>query len=283
MSTVPDQRPALFLAETATTGAPAWRALVVDDEPLARLRLRQLLVELAAPLGCCAVLEAGSAAEALAWPARLAAEAGPGPVPPLALVFIDIQMLGLDGLQLAAAWPLASHRVFVSAHAQHALQAFELGALDYLAKPVSRERLARTVARALATPPGATAATACATRPALQVPQALQVDDRGGSRPIALDEVVYVRAELKYLTVRTEQRNWLMSASLQDLAQRFPQHFVRVHRNALVSVPRLRALRAVPGAGGLLSLRGVDESLAVSRRQLPVVREKLARLQAAGA
>lgn len=278
-------------------GGAAWRALVVDDEPLARLRLRQLLVETAVPEGCAGIVEAGSAAQALAQLEAAAADPGAGP---LRLVFADIRMPGMDGLRFARALReralaagQAPHLVFVTAHAQHALEAFELDAVDYLTKPVSRERLAsairkglRLCAAATPAPPmdgGCAAAAGGAGDDGGD--ESLWVEARGRLLRVALDDVVYVRAELKYLTVRTPQGAWLMAASLQELEARFAPRLVRVHRNALASAARMLGLvRHVGGAGRVqpaqqqgwqLHLRGVEETLAVSRRQLAAVQQAL--------
>lgn len=250
------------------------RVLVVDDEALARQRLADQLAALEPGI------VVGEAADGRTALARLSSE-------PWDVVLLDVQMPGLDGLGLAALLrnrPGAPALVFVTAHAEHALRAFELDAVDYLTKPVRRERLQqalekarRWLARALA-PPGAQAAGGA-------VSDALVIHERGRTERVPLDEVVYLKAELKYLTVRTPQRSYIYDGSLHEFERAQPQRWVRVHRNALVARQRLRALERVhertgdpsgePFDGWVVRLDGVPERLQVSRRQLATVREAL--------
>jgi len=271
----------------------ALRVLLVDDEALARARLRALLDELrvaeagAAPDGVGPVPSAapawqvGEAANAVQALERLQHAAWD-------VLLLDIQMPGLDGLQLAerlrqwpSDWPPPPALVFVTAHAEHALAAFELQALDYLTKPVRRERLQQALNKAARWRRASefAAATAAAT-----VPDALLIHERGASVRVPLADILYLKAEWKYLTVRTAAQSYLYDGSLQELEQAHPGRWLRIHRNALVARHRVRALeRAQPGAacvadepeGWLLRLDGVPEALAVSRRQLPLVRELL--------
>jgi two-component system response regulator AlgR len=242
------------------------RVLIVDDEPLARLRLRSLLAEIADPPHSV-IGEADHAASALQLLARQPAD----------LVLLDIGLPGESGLQLAArfaALPDAPAVVFVTAHAEHALAAFELAAVDYLSKPVRRERLQAALQRA--------AQRRVALTPAPAGP-VLVVSDRGRVLRLPLAEVLYLKAELKYVTLRTAARTYVLDDALADLEQRLGEGFVRIHRNALVSKAAVRELqrRAEPeaegdGEGWAVRLAPVDEWLAVSRRQLPAVRQALA-------
>ena len=253
--------------------ATALRVLIVDDESLARLRLRQLVGECAEPRAVVAG-EAPDAAQALAW-----LEAHDCDV-----LLLDVQMPGADGTQLAAllrarARPPAI--VFVTAHAQHAVKAFELEALDYLTKPVRRERLQaalQRVARRLALP-AAAADAAAADAPVIVV------NDRGRVTRVPLSEVLYLKAELKYVTLRTARHTHVLDEPLAELEARLGERFLRVHRNALVARRAVRALeRRVlagegddeSGEGWAVRLEGLDDEwLAVSRRQLGAVREAL--------
>lgn len=245
------------------------RILLVDDEPLARLRLRTLLADLAAQadpggLPTQVVGEAENAAQALQ---RLQAQ-------PADVVLLDIAMPGETGLQLAArfaAAPGAPAVVFVTAHADHALRAFELGAVDYLTKPVRRERLQAALQRVVQRrpPPGPPAGG-----------PVLVVSDRGRVLRLPIDEILYLKAELKYVTLRTASHSYVLDDALADLEQRLGEGFVRIHRNALVARHAVRALQRRPGAGGdgdawSVRLAPLDEWLAVSRRQLPAVRQAL--------
>lgn len=240
--------------------------LIVDDEPLARLRLGSLLGEIASP-HCTVAGEAASAGEALAWLERgLRCDA----------VLLDIQMPGAAGTQLAdrlRGRADAPAVVFVTAHAQHALQAFELDAVDYLTKPVRRERLQAALHR-LAQRRAAAAADADAP--------GIVVSDRGRVVRVPLVEVLYLKAEQKYVTLRTAAQSWLLDESLTELEQRLPAgQFLRVHRNALVARRAVRALERHAGGDGddgegwAVQVAATGEWLAVSRRQVSAVREAL--------
>jgi len=164
--------------------------------------------------------------------------------------------------------------VFVTAHAEHAVAAFDLEAVDYLTKPVRLERLQvalQKVERVLALRRG----------PAEPQPETLVIQDRGRTERVPLSEVLYFKAELKYVTVRTASRSYILDASLSDLEERHAAQFMRVHRNALVAKRAVRALEKhddpEEGEGWAVRLNGIDELLAVSRRQLTAVREALTR------
>jgi two-component system response regulator AlgR len=244
----------------------ALQVLVVDDEPLARSRLRTLLGDCASPPAAVAG-EAGNATQAMEQLRRQRFDAA----------LLDIHMPGADGLALAHAirgLPEPPAVVFVTAHAEHAVSAFELEAVDYLTKPVRLERLQaalQKVERHLQT-------QRSAQPPAPE--EVLIIQDRGRTERVPLAEVLYFKAELKYITVRTAGRSYILDGSLSELEERHKQQFLRVHRNALVSRRAVRALEKhydpEEGEGWAVRLNGVDESLAVSRRQLTAVREALA-------
>ncbi len=202
------------------------QVLIVDDEELARLRLRSLLADCALP-GAEVVGEAGSAAEALH---KLSAA-------PVDLVLLDIQMPGLGGLQLAERMrSLASPPkvVFVTAHAEHALKAFEIDAVDYLTKPVRRARLQEALVRvAQRLDRVAPAAPAKPAAPAEQ--PVLVVSDRGRVQRVPVADILYLKAELKYVTLRTPAHAYVLDDSLSDLEQRLGDVMLRIHRNALVA------------------------------------------------
>jgi two-component system response regulator AlgR len=246
------------------------RVLIVDDESLARLRLRTLLGDIAWP-ATDVVGEAGDAAQALAWLATHDCD----------LVLLDVHMPGLDGTRLAAQLrqrPRPPALVFVTAHAEHALAAFELDAADYLTKPVRRERLQEALQRV------AQRLQARVPAQPLDDSQVLVISERGRVLRLPLDEVLYLKAELKYVTLRTAARSYVIDDSLADLEQRLGPRVIRVHRNALVSKGAVRALerRAVNGAdddngevGWAVQVAPLGEWLSVSRRQVGAVREAL--------
>lgn len=240
------------------------RVLIVDDEPLARSRLRTLLGDCTEP-PVLLVGEAADGPQALALLQRQAAD----------VVLLDIHLPGADGLQVAErlrSLPEPPAVVFVTAHAEHAVDAFALEAVDYLTKPV---RLARLQA-ALERVQRQRAATQVAAAPADEGDWLL-IAERGRSLRLPLAEVLYFKAELKYLTVRTAQASHLLDGSLNQLQERFGPRFVRVHRNALVARTAIRGLLRAPGhdEAWVVQLAGVDETLEVSRRQLASVRAEL--------
>jgi two-component system, LytTR family, response regulator AlgR len=246
--------------------SPSLQVLVVDDEALARSRLRTLLADCGAPRAVTGG-EASNAAQAMDLLRRQ----------PFDAVLLDIRMPGEDGLALALAlrsMPQPPAVVFVTAHAEHAVAAFELEAVDYLTKPVRLERLQaalQKVERLASSRNGGTPEGAGAM---------LLIQDRGRTERIPLAEVLYFKAELKYITVRTAARSYILDASLSELEERHPAQFLRVHRNALVARRAMRALEKhddpEEGEGWAVRLNGIEEVLAVSRRQLGAVREALA-------
>ncbi len=246
----------------------ALHILLVDDEALARQRLRTLLADAARgdPALPPLVLQEADSAEQ-AW-ALLQA---PGHIE---LMLLDIHMPGMDGLMLAErlrglARPPAL--VFVTAYSLHAIHAFELEALDYLTKPVRLARLQQMLAKLLRQRAPAAAAQ--------ETPNALLIHDRGRTERVPLDEVLYFKAELKYLTVRTATHSYILESTLNELDARHGAQFLRIHRNALVARHALRTLEKYhdpeEGDGWGVRLQGIDEPLAVSRRQLAAVRAAL--------
>ncbi len=241
----------------------ALKVLIVDDEALARSRLRTLLGDCTDPRAEV-VGEAANAVQAMELIPRTGCD----------LVLLDIHMPGVDGIALAAtlrelAAPPAI--VFVTAHAEHAVQAFELEAVDYLTKPVRLERLQQALQKVQR--------QRSAEPEAPSLGEALIIQERGRSERVALSDIIYLKAELKYITVRTAEKEHIYDGALSDLEQKYGHLFVRVHRNALVARRCVRAVEKhndpVEGEGWTVRLDGVDERLSVSRRQLAAVREAL--------
>jgi two-component system, LytTR family, response regulator AlgR len=239
------------------------RVLIVDDEALARLRLRALVESIAEP-ATAVVGEAADTEQALQW-----LQSGHADV-----LLLDIRMPGRSGLNLASALRELAQPpavVFVTAHAEHALAAFDLEAVDYLTKPVRRDRLGAALQR---------------VQQRLRAPAAegpgpvLVVHDRGRVLRLPVADVLYLKAELKYVTLRTAGHSYVLDDALSDLEQRLGERFIRVHRNALVARRAVRALerRSDEGAdeGWAVRVAPSDEWLAVSRRQLAAVRDALA-------
>ncbi|MBB5206007.1 two-component system response regulator AlgR [Inhella inkyongensis] len=265
------------------TQAPM-KVLIVDDEPLARARLKALLQECRDP-HAEVMADVGTASAAQAWLREHACD----------LVLLDVQMPGPDGLMLADSLRNRSGGVpaplvvFVTAHARHALEAFELDAVDYLTKPLRLERLQATLQRVAQRLREREAAQSA--EPA-QEGEVLSIFERGRVVRVPLSEVLYMKAELKYLTVRTAQQRYVMDGTLGDWEQRLAGRFLRVHRNALVAKAAVReldrhgleseaqgtdfaALDAEGNESWAVRIAVVNEWLTVSRRQLGAVREAL--------
>ena len=242
------------------------KVLIVDDEPLARARLRTLLGDCKAPTAMVEG-EAANATQAIEALRRQHFD----------LALLDIHMPGADGLTLAQTLrtlPDAPAVVFVTAHAEHAVQAFELEATDYLTKPVRLERLQTALQKV------ERATQARRGFKADEPEEVLIIQDRGRTERVPLSQVLYFKAELKYITVRTAAKSYILDGSLSELEEKYAAEFMRIHRNALVARRAVRALEKnydpEEGEGWAVRLNGVDELLAVSRRQLAAVREALA-------
>lgn len=258
-----------------STPPPSLHIAVVDDEPLARLRIRSLLGQARVPN--TVVAEFGESVTALMW---LQEQDRLGRAPDL--VVLDIQMPGLDGMVLAARLRDLSRPpavVFVTAHAEHALRAFDLAAADYLTKPVRLERLEASLERVQRL--RAAWVTESTAEPEADAGEVLVVQERGRVERIALGDILYFRAEQKSVLLRTRADSRLIDDSLTELEGRVGSRFIRVHRNALVSRQAMKALerRADDPDGGeawAVQVAPTMEWLAVSRRQVSAVREAMA-------
>jgi DNA-binding LytR/AlgR family response regulator len=240
------------------------RVLAVDDEAPARAELAYLLGR---DPRVSEVLTADDGAEALRMLETTTVDA----------LFVDIRMPGLDGLDLARVLRRFSSPpavVFVSAYDNHALEAFDLRAVDYLMKPVREERLAEAVGRVLES-----RGRALAPEP---VPTAAEDDDEtiavelgGVTRFVRRSEVVYVEAHGDYARLVTADGRHLVRVSLALLEEQWADAgFVRIHRRWLVP---LRAIDEVRSDGGRMSVRVGDAVLAVSRRHTRELRDRLVR------
>nr|WP_315464021.1 LytTR family DNA-binding domain-containing protein [uncultured Rhodoferax sp.] len=239
------------------------RAMLVDDEPLACARMRALLGDCTHPSVHVAA-EASNAEQAAAYLRQQ----------PVDLVFLDIHMPGSGGLALAQTLRTLPHPpaiVFVTAHAEHAVAAFDLEAVDYLTKPVRLERLQLSLQKV-----ERYAQSRRALALDLTPEDVLIIQERNRTERVPLTQVIYFKAELKYITVRTAARSYILDGALNDLEGKYGGQFIRIHRNALVARKMVRALEkhfdAEEGEGWAVRLQGLDELLSVSRRQLPSVR-----------
>jgi two-component system response regulator AlgR len=255
------------------------RLLIVDDEAPARRRLRELLDDCATALPLTIVGEAGSGREALELLAAVPAD----------LVLTDIHMPDMDGIELARhllKLPQPPVLIFTTAFHEHALQAFELNAVDYLMKPVRVQRLLAALQKVPRLKP--LSVSRLEQLPA-NARRFLSVTERSRVVLVPIADIVYLKAELKYITIRTATREYLLEESLTKLEEEFGSRFVRVHRNCIVARDAIRGFERKVGNEGdahwEVLLKDVPETLPVSRRQQSVVRdlgrETAAREQAA--
>ncbi|MBK8182584.1 MAG: response regulator transcription factor [Candidatus Competibacteraceae bacterium] len=238
--------------------------LIVDDEPPARSRLRDLLNQLPDYHPCG---EASNGADAL----RLAESIAPD------IVLLDIQMPGLDGLETArrlATLPHPPAVIFVTAYSEHALDAFDAHAVAYLLKPIRRERLERALANAsrlnrahLASLTAEPPEDGGRTHIRVRLGQRLEL--------IALTDVCYFQADQKYVTVRHSRGEALTEESLKTLETELGARVVRIHRNALAMAAHIAGLEKTADGGVNLVFDSIADRLEVSRRHLPLVRQFL--------
>jgi two-component system response regulator AlgR len=244
------------------------RILIVDDEPLARARLRTLVAE----LGLAGVEVAGEAVDGV--DAILAHESAPVDV-----VLLDIAMPRMDGLEAArhlAAMENPPAVVFCTAFDEHALAAFEAHAVDYLVKPVARERLRIALERARKFT--AEQVRGIVGEVKSQSRSHICARIRGSLRLVPVAEIAYFLAEDKYVVVHHDGGEVLIEESLKALEDEFGDRFVRIHRNCLVAVDRITALERSGDGGTMALVRGAAQPLEVSRRCLPIVRELIKHL-----
>ena len=241
------------------------KVFIVDDEAPARVRLHSLLADCRESLPNIVVGEASCSQDALRLLALHEAD----------LVLLDYDMPGQDGLACArelACGPKPPAVVFVTAHDQHALAAFDVGAVDYLLKPVRLARLEDSLRRVLRS---AQAGEAGQIAPAVSSEPHLTINDRGRVLRVNVEEVLYLRAELKYVTLRTREREYVLTETLSQLEQDYSPTFVRIHRNCLVNRQHLMGFQLGREDGEerwFALLRDWSERLPVSRRQTHVVK-----------
>lgn len=234
--------------------------LIADDEPLLRAELREALVLLWPEARV--VAEAADGLAAL----RLGRELAPD------IAFLDIRMPGLDGLALAQVFGASTHIVFVTAHQEHAVAAFEQGAVDYVIKPIGMERLARTVARVrdrLRQPPPdlGPLMQRLAINLAKPAPSWLQASVGAAIHFIDLADVIYFCADAKYTRVVTDGMEAHIRLSLKELGEALDgAAFWQVHRGYVVAVKRIASAVRAEDGGLWVHLRGHAARLPVSQR-----------------
>jgi two-component system response regulator AlgR len=240
------------------------KVFIADDEEPARERLKTLLGDIAAQVPAQVVGEARNGVQAIELLPPSGAQ----------VLLLDIQMPGMGGLEVArhlARLNQPPRIVFVTAHDRHAVEAFELNALDYLLKPVRADRLAAALKKA-------TVPENANLEKAAEAPREyLSLAERNRIVLLPVREILYLRAEEKYVTVRTRAREHLVEEPLIALEKEFATRFIRIHRNCLVARAAIRGFERAPNDDGeahwLVVLDGLEERLPVSRRQWPAVRE----------
>lgn len=241
------------------------RVLIVDDEAPARARLKDLLADCAPEMPLEIVGEAATARAAVDVLAAAPAD----------VILLDIRMPEMDGIEFAQHLQKLANPpgiVFTTAYDAYAIRAFEVHAIDYLLKPIRGSRLKDALARARSARGLSPAALQDLRKGA---PAFLSAQERGRIYLIPVDDVIYLKAELKYVTVRTREREYLIEDALARLEQEYGERFVRVHRNCLIARAAVRGFeRSTEGEGHWLALLdGCDEKIAVSRRQQHIVKE----------
>ncbi len=240
------------------------KILLVDDEPLARERLRTLLSDIAGQLPSEVVGEAGNGLVALDVLREREVD----------VVLADIRMPGMDGIELAIHLGRLEKPpavIFTTAYDNYAVQAFDLNAVDYLLKPVRAQRLLAALQKVSAHRPDPALLSGIGQAVRGGGRTHLSCHERGRLLLVPVGEVLYFRADLKYVTARTVDREYLLDEALTHLESEFADRFLRLHRAVLVARSALAGFEKTPGddaeAYGWALLRGIPEKLPVSRRQ----------------
>lgn len=237
------------------------RVLIVDDEKLARDRLRELLSDIG---DYTVVGEAMNGNEAV----EKTMEMNPD------ILLMDIRMPGMDGLE-AAMHLLGSENppsvIFTTAYDQHALDAFEVNAVDYLLKPIRKDRLANALSKA----------RKLTLKQLSEVNQArdeiparthISVHMRGNIRLVPVQDIIYFLADSKYIVIKTDKEEHLIEDSLISLEKEFDEMFLRIHRNAIVATQFIKGIEKSPSGSWQVVLKDTDTKLDVSRRHTAAVR-----------
>jgi DNA-binding LytR/AlgR family response regulator len=246
-------------------------ALIADDEPLPRAALKAKLARLWPELRVVGEAINGEAA------LQLAAEHQPD------IVFLDIRMPRMSGLQAARELACATHVVFVTAYDQHAIDAFEAGAVDYLLKPVEDERLAATIDRLKQRAGRSAPPDLCELIDALTRQLALQgeryltwIKASAGStvRLVPVDEVIYFCSDEKYTRVVTRAGEHFIKRPIRELLTELdPRHFWQIHRSTIVNAREVAGIRRIGKDNAELVLKGRSEVLIVSRAYTHLFRQ----------
>ncbi len=243
------------------------KILVVDDELPARNRLKEILQDVSDSVSLSVVAEASDGLKAITLLNDTAID----------IVLLDIRMPGMDGIEVARHAQNLAHPpavIFTTAFDAYAVKAFELNAVDYLLKPIRRERLQAALEKAR----GRMGAAQTGLEQLQHKARGhLSVSERGKILLVPLADILFLRAELKYITIKTAQREYLLEESLTNLEEEFGDIFVRIHRSCLVARGAIRGFERltedVADGHWVVTLNGLNEKLAVSRRQQHIIRE----------
>ncbi len=237
--------------------------LIVDDEQPARERLQRLMTDLEDAPALALTASNGEEALRICQAQRID------------IVLLDIRMPGMDGIEAASylqALPDAPAIIFTTAYDQYAIDAFETEAIGYLLKPVRKARLEAALAKASRLSKrslGEIAKTQSKERQFVSTRMGEEV------RLIRVDDIVYFEADQKYVKAVLSSGTELVDDSLKSLEQALSDRFIRVHRKLLVALDNIEALEKSASGGRVLRLRGMDQSLPVSRRHVGQVKAKL--------
>jgi two-component system response regulator AlgR len=239
--------------------------LICDDETLGRERLSRLVIE----AGHHVVAQAPNGADALAKVNEFHPD----------VLLLDVRMPEMDGIQCAEALTNLSNPpavIFVTASDQHAIEAFKNHAVGYLLKPVNRDDLSAALSRASRLNAAQFNQLQAANQPdGKAARQHITARTHRGIELIPLDNIYYFLADQKYVTVRHTGGEVLIDETLKELENEFGDRFIRVHRNALLAIPFLEGIEMVATGQYQVRFRGIDERLAVSRRHLPQLKDKM--------
>ena len=240
---------------------------IVDDESPARHRIKELLNDCNLQLPLELIGEASNGRDALEQLAEKHAD----------VVLVDIRMPQMDGIELARHLNKLDTPpviIFTTAYDNYAIQAFEQHAIDYLLKPIRLGRLFEALTRARAAVPIKSEILQELTP---EPRKNLSIQERGRVLLIPIEKILYLRAELKYITVRTAEREYLAEEPLGALEKEFSARFVRIHRNCLVAKDEIESFEKMGDEGDELhwtvKLKGLEERLPISRRQQFIVKE----------